>query len=54
MIQKTTIDWLRFRTQANPREVFEALKPAFPEHAKYFNLKHQQKGLLGFQQGALI
>lgn len=52
--QKTTVDWLRFRTQANPREVFEALKPAFPDHAKYFNLKHQQKGLLGFQQGALI
>ena len=53
-VQKTTIDWLRFRTQANPREVFEALKPAFPDHAKFFNLKHQPKGLLGFQQGALI
>jgi phage replication initiation protein len=52
--QKTHIDWLRFRTQAEPREVVEALKPAFPEHAKFFNLKHQSKGLLGFQQGALI
>lgn len=52
--QKTHIDWLRFRTQAEPRQVFEALKPAFPEHAKFFNLKHQSKGLLGFQQAALI
>lgn len=52
--QKTHIDWLRFRTQADPREVIEALKPAFPDHAKFFNLKHQSKGLLGFKQGALI
>lgn len=52
--QKTHIDWLRFRTQAEPREVLEALKPVFPQHAQFFNLKHQSKGLLGFQQGALI
>lgn len=52
--QKTTIDWVRFRTQTEPRDVLEALKPAFPDHAKFFNLKHQPRGLLGFQQGALI
>lgn len=52
--QKTSIDWLRFRTQAEPREVLEALKPVFPSHAKYFNLKHQPRGLMGFQQGAMI
>ena len=52
--QKTSIDWLRFRTQAQPFEVLEALKPVFPQHAKFFNLKHQQKGLMGFQQGSLI
>jgi DNA relaxase NicK len=52
--QKTHIDWLRFRTQSEPREVLEALKPVFPEHAKFFNLKFQSKGLLGFQQAALI
>lgn len=52
--QKTTIDWLRFRTQAEPREVFERLKPVFPKHAQLFNLKLQQKGLMGFKQGALI
>jgi DNA relaxase NicK len=52
--QKTSIDWLRFRTQSEPREVLEALKPVFPAHAKYFNLKHQPRGLMGFQQGSLI
>lgn len=53
-LQKTSIDWLRFRTQDEPRAVLEALKPAFPDHAKFFNLKYQQRGLLGFQQAALI
>ena len=52
--QKTSIDWFRFRTQASPLEVFEALKPLFPDHAPFFNLKHQPRGLLGFQQAALI
>ena len=52
--QKTNIDWLRFRTQAQPLEVLESLKPMFPQHAKFFNLKHQKNGLLGFKQGALI
>jgi DNA relaxase NicK len=52
--QKTHIDWLRFRTKAEPLEVLESLKPMFPEHAEFFNLKHQKHGLLGFQQAALI
>jgi DNA relaxase NicK len=52
--QKTHIDWLRFRAQTEPRDIFEALKPAFPEHAQFFNLKPQGKGILGFQQSALI
>ena len=52
--QKTEIDWLRFRTQAHPIGVFEALKPIFPEHARFFNLKHQERGILGFKQSSLI
>jgi DNA relaxase NicK len=52
--QKTHIDWLRFRAQTEPRDIFEALKPAFPQHAEYFNLKIQGKGILGFQRSALI
>jgi DNA relaxase NicK len=53
-LPKTEIDWLRFRTQAAPQEIFQALKPLFPLHAPMFNLKHQDKGLLGFQKSALI
>ena len=53
-IQKTDIDWLRFRAKAEPRDIVQALKPVFPEHAKFFNLKHQDRGMLGFQQSALI
>jgi phage replication initiation protein len=45
---------MRFRAQTEPREVLEALKPAFPTHAKFFNLKFQPKGILGFQQAAFI
>lgn len=52
--QKTNIDWLRFRTKSQPLEVLESLKPLFPQHAEFFNLKHQKHGLLGFQQAALI
>jgi DNA relaxase NicK len=52
--QKTHIDWLRFRAKTEPRDIFEALKPAFPQHAQFFNLKTQGKGILGFQQSALI
>lgn len=52
--QKTSIDWLRFRTQGTPREVLEALKPAFPDHADYLNLKGLPRGMMGFQQAAQI
>lgn len=52
--QKTHIDWLRFRAKTEPRDIFEALKPAFPQHAEFFNLKTQGKGILGFQQSAQI
>lgn len=52
--QKTAIDWLRFRTKTDPLEVFEALKSSFPTHAPFFNLKPQQRGILGFQQASLI
>lgn len=52
--QKTAIDWLRFRAQAEPRDIFQALKPIFPEHSPMFNLKYQDRGLLGFKQSALI
>ena len=52
--QKTSIDWLRFRVQAEPRDVLQALKPMFPEVGQWLHLNHQNHGLMGFQQGAQI
>lgn len=52
--QKTHIDWLRFRAQTEPRAILEALKPAFPDLADKFKLQFQPRGMLGFQQAALI
>lgn len=52
--QKTHIDWLRFRAQTEPRDILEALKPAFPALSDRFKLQFQPRGLLGFQQSALI
>lgn len=52
--QKTAIDWLRFRTQASPLEALEALRPMFGTLAPALTLKGGQRGLLGFQQGALL
>lgn len=55
--QKTTVDWLRFRVQAEPRDVIHALGPMFEDPAirtRPPSLKHLQRGVLGFQQGAQI
>lgn len=52
--QKTSIDWLRFRVQAEPRDVLQALKPMFPEVGQWLRLNHLNHGLMGFQQGAQI
>lgn len=52
--QKTTVDWLRFRTQAQPQEVVEAIKPMFGELAPLLKLQHLDRGILGFQRAAQI
>jgi DNA relaxase NicK len=52
--QKTTVDWLRFRTQAQPLEGLEALKPMYGDIGHHLRLKHGQRGVLGFQQSAQI
>lgn len=51
---KTTIDYLRFRTQAEPRQALEALKPMFGSKGTDLCLKPLERGVLGFQQAALI
>lgn len=52
--QKTTIDWLRFRTQAQPSEVLESLKPLYGSEAKWLHMKCLDRGILGFQRAAQI
>lgn len=51
---KTTIDYLRFRTQANPLEALEALKPMFGAIGSCIKFKPLERGVLGFQQAALV
>ena len=47
---KTTIDWLRFRTQAGPREGLEALRPLYGDLGTHLSLKPLERGKDGFQQ----
>ena len=51
---KTTIDYLRFRTQAEPREALEAFKPMFGAMGSSLRLKPLERGSMGFQQAAQI
>ena len=51
---KTTIDYLRFRTQAEPREVLEAFRPMFGTTGTDLRLKPLERGSMGFQQAASI
>jgi DNA relaxase NicK len=52
--QKTTVDWLRFRTKSSPLEALEALKPMYGDLGPHLRLTHLTRGILGFQQGATI
>lgn len=52
--QKTTIDWLRFRAKAEPRDILQSLKPMFGELASGVHLEPLQRGILGFQQASQI
>jgi phage replication initiation protein len=53
-LPKTTIDWLRFRAKAEPRDIVESLRPMYGVWADYLSLKHLDRGILGFQRGAQI
>lgn len=52
--QKTTVDWLRFRTQAQPMEGLEALRAMYGELAPALRLVHLDRGKDGFRQGAAV
>lgn len=53
-MQKTTIDWLTFRTKADPKQALQALKPMFGDIASVLHLKPLQRGALGFEQAANV
>lgn len=52
--QKTTIDWMRWRTQADVLPGLEALRCLFGDLASQLQLKHLGRGKDGFTQAAAI
>ena len=54
MIQKTTNDWLRCRTQSGPKQTLEALRPVFGTLGQSIRLQGLPRGILGFQQACQI
>ena len=53
-IQKTTVDYLRFRVREEPRTVLEALRPMFGTLGSDLRFKHLQRGSMGFQQASQV
>ena len=51
---KTTVDWLRFRTQAEVPEGLKAVQALYGEVGQHVALKHLGRGKDGFQQGAAV
>lgn len=52
--QKTTVDWLTFRTQAEPRQALEALAPMFGALGGELNVQRLERGKDGFQSALEI
>lgn len=52
--QKTTIDWLGFRSQSEPRDIIQAMRPMYGNEGHLLNLKSLDHGSMGFQQAAQI
>jgi len=52
--QKTTIDWLRYRTQPAPVEGLDALRPMFGDLGSALRLVHLDRGKDGFRQAAAV
>lgn len=51
---KTTVDYLAFRTQADPRAALDGLRPMFGTMGKDLHLKALERGAMGFQQAAQV
>lgn len=53
-LHKTTVDWLRFRVQAEPRDALEALRPMFEGMGHTIKSETLPRGILGFQRALQI
>lgn len=53
-MNKTTVDWLTFRTQGEVLEALEALRPMYGTLGPSLQLEHAPRGSLGFQRGAWL
>lgn len=53
-LQKTTVDWLRFRVQTEPREALEALRPMFGTLGASLRFEALPRGILGFQRALSV
>lgn len=51
---KTTIDWITFRTQGEPLQALQALKPMFGTLGRDLRLKPLERGAMGFQQASNV
>lgn len=51
---KTTVDYLAFRTQADPKQALQAFKPMFGTLGEGLKLQPLERGAMGFQQAAQI
>lgn len=52
--QKTTVDWLRFRTQAAPLEGLQAVRGLYGDLGHALKLVHLDRGRDGFRQAAAV
>jgi phage replication initiation protein len=52
--KKTTVDWLRFRAKAEPRDILEAIRPAYGPIGEHLTLESLDRGILGFRSACTI
>ena len=51
---KTTIDYMTFRSQSDPQQALEALRPMFGSLGQDLRLKPLERGAMGFQQACQV
>lgn len=54
MTTSTTVDWIRFRTQAEPGQVLEAMRGLYGDFGHGLDLGDYGRGLFGFQRSLRV